>query len=327
MKTIRTPLWDNLRFFLITCVVIGHFVEQLDSNLYKSIFLFIYSFHMPLFIFVSGLFHKNERVFQKIVSFIALYIMLKVLIFLIRLAFGASPVFHLFTENGLPWFMFALAVFILLTYLLRNTNLKFVLSVSILFACFAGYIKDIGDFLVLSRIIVFYPFYLLGVLSDQKKLESIHENTAFRVFSFVFLIFCALICIFFISRIYFFRSLFSGRNPFSRFSNNVAQYGALYRLLCYVVSLLTGFSVFMMIPGKPLGALTIWGSRTLQVFFWHRLFLYVLTGFGIHTALCASLVGKLAWIALAIALTILLSQKPFSFPTAQIMALPYIKRR
>ena len=48
----RIALWDNLKFFLVTCVVIGHFADRFTdaSNIYDSIFLFIYSFHIPLFI-------------------------------------------------------------------------------------------------------------------------------------------------------------------------------------------------------------------------------------------------------------------------------------
>lgn len=42
----RIALWDNLKFFLVTCVVIGHFADQFTdvSNIYDSIFLFIYLF-------------------------------------------------------------------------------------------------------------------------------------------------------------------------------------------------------------------------------------------------------------------------------------------
>ena len=57
----RVALWDNLKFLLVTCVVIGHFADQFTdvSLIYDSIFLFIYSFHIPLFIFISGIFYKK----------------------------------------------------------------------------------------------------------------------------------------------------------------------------------------------------------------------------------------------------------------------------
>lgn len=57
----RIYKWDNLKCFLIVMVVIGHFVNQYApiSNTMKSLSLFIYSFHMPLFIFLSGLLQKK----------------------------------------------------------------------------------------------------------------------------------------------------------------------------------------------------------------------------------------------------------------------------
>ena len=52
-STKRIYKWDNLKCFLIVMVVIGHFVNQYApiSNTMKSLSLFIYSFHMPLFIY------------------------------------------------------------------------------------------------------------------------------------------------------------------------------------------------------------------------------------------------------------------------------------
>lgn len=64
----RIALWDNLKFVLILLVVIGHFSKffQNDSSIYRSVFLFIYAFHMPLFLFISGLFHKDEKIGENV---------------------------------------------------------------------------------------------------------------------------------------------------------------------------------------------------------------------------------------------------------------------
>lgn len=60
-STKRIYKWDNLKCFLIVMVVIGHFVNQYApiSNTMKSLSLFIYSFHMPLFIFLSDYYKKD----------------------------------------------------------------------------------------------------------------------------------------------------------------------------------------------------------------------------------------------------------------------------
>ena len=51
----RVCIWDNLKCFLMLSVVIGHFVNQYpDSSFMRSMSIIIYSYHMPLFIFVGG---------------------------------------------------------------------------------------------------------------------------------------------------------------------------------------------------------------------------------------------------------------------------------
>ena len=56
----RDYYFDNLKFILIFLVVLGHYCgSYLESWLMLGIYNFIYSFHMPLFIFISGYFSRN----------------------------------------------------------------------------------------------------------------------------------------------------------------------------------------------------------------------------------------------------------------------------
>ena len=59
----RNPYWDNVKFFTIASVVFFHFLLGIvdEEPLSKAIYIFIYSFHMPTFIFVSGLFLKYDK--------------------------------------------------------------------------------------------------------------------------------------------------------------------------------------------------------------------------------------------------------------------------
>lgn len=77
----RIALWDNVKFVLITLVVIGHVVDFATSKslLCKSIFLYIYAFHMPLFIFISGLFFRHKNIFNKALFFVVVGFLLKIL--------------------------------------------------------------------------------------------------------------------------------------------------------------------------------------------------------------------------------------------------------
>ena len=53
----RSSKWDILKFAMIFLVVLGHAAEYnlRSSESMRSLFFFIYTFHMPVFIFVSGL--------------------------------------------------------------------------------------------------------------------------------------------------------------------------------------------------------------------------------------------------------------------------------
>lgn len=55
----RNYLFDNLKFLLIVLVVFGHSLEEISlAQDYAIIRAWIYSFHMPAFVFISGYFSK-----------------------------------------------------------------------------------------------------------------------------------------------------------------------------------------------------------------------------------------------------------------------------
>lgn len=57
----RDPFFDILKGILILLVVIGHTFEKYiaEGMIPYSIYGTLYTFHMPLFIFISGYFTKN----------------------------------------------------------------------------------------------------------------------------------------------------------------------------------------------------------------------------------------------------------------------------
>lgn len=53
----RDYFFDNSKFYLIALVFIGHIINTCRSNdIAKWLYDFIYVFHMPAFIFISGYF-------------------------------------------------------------------------------------------------------------------------------------------------------------------------------------------------------------------------------------------------------------------------------
>ena len=316
-KETRIPLWDNLKFLLMLLVVVGHFAENGgETQLFKTAFIFIYSFHMPAFFFVSGLFHTNNRIAQKVMSFLALYVLTKAVIFSGQVLMGKKVSFSLLTESGIPWFMFAMAVFILLTYLFREINPLFVLVLFIFTACFSGFDASIGDKLVLSRIIVFYPFYLAGHIVPQDKLISLREKKGLQIAALLLILIWAAACVLFLDKVYLLRPLFTGRNPFSKVALSP---GPLWRLLCYTLTSLLIAAFVLLIPNREVKPFTVFGRRTLQVYFWHRIILYLFSYLGFAAFFKTSHLLQLAWLVIGALTAIILSLKPFGFPTDLVL--------
>jgi len=299
--------------------VAGHFLERnMDSAMYKSIFTFIYAFHMPLFVFVSGLFHKNEKIGQKVLTYVSLGYVYKIFVFITRYFIGQKPNFYLLKEDGIPWYMFVLAAFIGIACLTRNMNQKFVLFMAVLVACFAGYDDSVGDYLILSRILVFYPFYQLGVCMDKDRLFAATRDRKSQVLAAGILIGWAMACVFLLDYVYKLRPFFTGRNSFPE---ALGYGGGFVRLFCYLLAVVLGWAMICVSPKKKLPVMTECGKKTLQIYFWHRPFLYLVTYWGIAERVCTGLTGEILFLLCSVPVTLLFSMKIFSFPVTQILKL------
>ena len=317
MEKKRIFLFDNMKFFLIMTVVIGHFIDQqIKYPAYKSLFLFIYAFHMPLFIFISGIFHKNKKILEKALVYILLGYLLKLFIFYTRRGLGETPKLQFLSDSGAAWFMFAMAAFMFISYYLRDIDKRFVLILSIFLGCIVNYDTSIGDYLYLSRIVVFFPFYHLGTMLDVDTVYTITERKRNKVIGTVILLIWAFVCVFLLENVYDLRFVFTGRNSFSK---EWYVYGAFVRLVCYTVTAVVSFSLLCVMPNREIPGWTRFGARTMQVYFWHRPIVYVLTSFGVPVMMCKTTISKMFYIIIAVVLTYLLSSKVFAFPTEPIL--------
>ena len=160
----RLHYFDNVKAVLILLVVVGHVIDISVVGMHKTAqaaFVFIYSFHMPLFIFLSGLFvdvgrMDVQKVVRRIFYFIVLGYTAKVVYQIVPVLSGGQFSFSLLSDGGIPWYLFAMAAFYTLAFFLRKVNQFIVLAFSILLGLFVGYDSNVGDYLYLSRIAVFF---------------------------------------------------------------------------------------------------------------------------------------------------------------------------
>lgn len=172
----RNYLFDNLKFFLIVLVVFGHSLEEISlEHNYAIIRAWIYSFHMPAFVFISGYFSKcvrrgGESARKTIINCAIPY-------------FIFNTIFALYTEKTLAiniltpkyifWYLFSLLIWRLMIDDLKRIKGIFILA--ILLGLYVGGIHEADRFLAISRTIVFFPYFLLGVLADEATIEKVRK--------------------------------------------------------------------------------------------------------------------------------------------------------
>lgn len=309
----RVQKWDILKFFLILCVVFGHVANQhTDTN---GIFIFIYSFHMPLFIFVSGLFSKrtiDEKRYNRIFSYFVLYVFIKAIDFFSRIIFTGRISFSLLSERNLPWYAFVLFTFCMITVFLKNIDPKYVFAVSFTVALLSGYDSSINEFLMLSRTIVFYPFFYAGYILDPDTVSHKLNKKPLKIISFAGILSYIVVVYFFLDYLMPFKDLLSGQNPYRNVSFHNG-FGMIYRLIHYVIIISLCIMIISLTPDKlGKGKIAKLGSRSVQVYALHYVFidvLYELLNIDELLGGISPILPKLLMLPIAVIITLICSSK------------------
>lgn len=177
----REYRYDNLRFFLMALVVLGHLLEITPDVPYKrEVYYLIYSFHMPAFLFLSGIFARWDRI-KVIVGMCLPYLVLQTLY--IRFAQGLyapEEAMQFSRPYWILWYLFVLAVYTLLIPLYDIASPMGRLAMvgaAVVLALAVGCDKSIGYQWSASRILVFQPWFLLGYyFKDAKRLIQRWES-------------------------------------------------------------------------------------------------------------------------------------------------------
>lgn len=170
----RSYYYDNIKGFLIILVVFGHcFFYSQENPIINAISDFIYMFHMPAFVFVSGYFGKSEnaRSSKSIIKLIFMYIVF-------NSAVGYILGVHYFlTPADSFWYLLALILWRITAD--KVAKLKEVMLILFTISIFAGFFHSIDNTMALSRTIAFYPYYMAGYLFSKEKSGEM-ENRPYK---------------------------------------------------------------------------------------------------------------------------------------------------
>ncbi len=322
-----------LKGLLIFTVVMGHLGEFFSNN--PTIFVivgFIYTFHMPLFAFTTGVFSKFSV--SKILGALTLYFIFSTLriftnyianVLILKTSFDLSAT-AIIQKFAYPqwtfWYLPAYCVWVLSCSVIKRVNL---LQVLIAFAIplFLGYFKFINSFLTLSRIFYFFPFFLLGKYARQNKdkffeLLSKLQNLKGKIISVLgTALAITVICL---VRKYVTKSWLYGKEPYS------SDFDCLLRILAYALTLITSTALLVFLPYKPNGKFkckalnfleklgSFVGKNTLSVYLLHSSLIAVFDHLTHGYLATRPIFLALALITIPLILCLILSLKWIAFP-------------
>lgn len=302
----RNLLLDNLKGLLMICVVLGHFCEQyeLTHPRLKYIIFFIYLFHMPCFIYISGYFSKKYN-FKKNVKLIYQYVVFGIIYTLIvnRLP-NVNVKFEISNAIWSLWYLLSLFYWRTLVHFIKTRKVAFVIIISFVCAIFVGCFKEIGNYFSLARTIGFFPFFLLGYYSDEHTLEKLRRINKGVIIAFLLIVLSSTYIIVHADLIPLMFQ-WSSRSFYELGINYLN--GIMYKIIILVLEILCCISLINLIPKKRT-ALSRFGENSITIYGFHAAIVYVITYF-IKDVEYKGLIYLLV-ILLTILIAFILSSKP-----------------
>ena len=173
----REFLFDNIRGILILLVVLGHALEyfRLENDVGKFVYVFIYLFHMPVFIFISGYFSKNlEKARSNAVrTFLIPYLLLNLILSVILLAMGKIQEIMILNPGWTLWYLYCMFIWRLL--LPDLVKVRHILLLSFIVGIFSGLLTEFGTYMAMARTLGFLPYFLAGYFTTPQRIKKIRR--------------------------------------------------------------------------------------------------------------------------------------------------------
>ncbi|WP_329090456.1 MULTISPECIES: acyltransferase family protein [unclassified Streptosporangium] len=166
-KKKREPYLDNVKFVLIALVVTGHsLVPTLKAHSAESAYLYIYMFHMPAFVLISGylgrnFWNSNAKINKLVDTLLIPYVVVEIGYALLRYGLGQKWTLTIIDPAWLNWYLLALVLWRISTPIWTRMRQPLLVAVVIYMA--AGFSEISGDFSI-DRFFGLLPFYVLGLL-------------------------------------------------------------------------------------------------------------------------------------------------------------------
>jgi fucose 4-O-acetylase-like acetyltransferase len=175
---------DNVKFLGVILVVCGHVLEDFrDVTGVHALYMFIYMFHMPLFIVLAGHFSRSftfsaGKARKLITSLAVPYIIFEVAFAYYRwglLGVADKPSVSLLDPYFVTWFLIALFVWRLSTPVWQQ--LRWPIGVAVVISVLSG-TADLPTTMDLYRMLGLLPFFVIGLMLKPEHIELLKRPRA-----------------------------------------------------------------------------------------------------------------------------------------------------
>lgn len=266
----RIYKFDNIKTILIFLVVLGHLLELANGG--KLLYLVIYSFHMPLFMFVTGYFACFDRK-HIICQMVFPYLIFQILYtyFGIYLLGSQNSTLTFVIPYWLLWYLFAIIVYYLLIPFLDVKSGKgrvLIFAASVLAALLSGYDIKLGYDFSAARIFSFMPFFLAGFYIKR---EQVLNRLVCKNISKKYLIWSWCMAAIIIAGIVFLlnQGVITKHMLYGSYAFKAGEYNIWLKLLIMLIACIWIAVFLILVPDQQIPFLSHVGRYTMPVFLLH----------------------------------------------------------
>ena len=256
----RDYSFDNMKVLLITLVVFGHALEEFGTTgklgLIRAV---IYSFHMPLFIFISGYFSKSDAKPEKLLKTTVIPFIIFNTIWMFTQGTAINKI-NFFKPIYVFWYL--LSLFFWRVTVKYFDRVKAIVILAFIVGIYCGCIGEAERFFSISRTVSFFPYFILGY---KFKKESIEKNRKIpKIYSLALIIAAFAVTVFL---------NISETMPVKMYeliqsykaTNLDNLHGMILRGTIYIIATIIIFALVNLMPDKEF-PVTIYGQRTLCIY-------------------------------------------------------------
>ncbi len=263
----RDYLFDNLRAVLILLVVWGHILTSLksDYNSARSVYIFVFFFHMPAMVFISGYFSKNlEKIRSNaFITILIPYLILNFINYLFRsrIIHDVNSGYRFFQPYWGLWYL--LVLFIWRFFLKDIIKMRFLMPISIVIAVLCGWSKEFSEYMALGRVIYFLPFFLLGYYCTAEHITKIRKLP--KLLGVVVVVVVASVSMYLSLKKWFKIEYLLLRKPYAQ---DEQLKGMLIRILIYIIAFAMIIAITNLMTARK-NFLSYIGTSTLTIYVLH----------------------------------------------------------